>query len=178
MSDIVTTDVACAEGSISDEFLKDLGSVVSYIHSTDPSDSLALSMVADGGILQFRPSLTGVVWQWTDFNGSDGTVGRSADPSRYTVEFLPEGDVQVVADCNSGSGTAAIDGDKLQLAVSTFRVGCGASSQSDQFLGYLDSAESFMITSGTLVLTLADGVGTVTFEPVIPANPEATPTSA
>jgi heat shock protein HslJ len=177
--ELVTTDVACGEESISDRFVSSLGYTVSFQVTGDGSDQLVLQMMADGGTLTFRPALTGVVWEWVEFEGGDGSRVIAGDPSRYTLEFLDDGTVQVKADCNSGGGEAKVDGASIDLTVTTTLIGCPDDSQASDFLRYLDEANTFVIRDGMLALALPADAGIARFRPTLPepavATPEATP---
>ncbi len=175
LGEIFTTGVACAPDSISDEFLRKLKYVVSYTIFGDVSDQLVLDMMADGGQLVFTPLLTGVVWQWTEFQSGDGSIFKPTDPTRYTAEFHDDGTVRVLADCNSGSGLATIDGTSIDLTVAATRMACPEGSQSSAFLRYLNEAVTYVIRDGRLALSLPAGAGIALFQPVIPAPEVATP---
>jgi heat shock protein HslJ len=170
------TMVLCDEGSISDRFLHDLSLVVSYVLTTNASDELILEMAADSGQLTFAPALTGVVWEWTEFQG-DVSVVTASDPSRYTVEFLDGGGMQVQADCNKGLGEAKIDGSSIDLTVATTRMACPEGSQDSDFLRYVNDAVSYVIRDGMLALSLPADAGIALFRPTIPLAERATPES-
>lgn len=173
--ELISTRVACAEGSLSDEFIADLGYVASWLMVGDLSDELVLQLMADGGTLNFRPALTGVVWEWTQFEGGDGSVVTAADPTRYTLAFQEDGSVQVKADCNTGQSQANIDGSSLDLTVATTKMACPPDSQAADFLRYLDEAVSYVIAGGMLHLSLPMDAGIATFRPVVPTEGTATP---
>lgn len=174
-TDFATTLVACPDGSIADDYTRALGFVAAYQLTGDLSDELVLEMMADGGTLTFRPSLSGVTWEWVQFEGGDGAVVTAVDPSRYTLAFLDGGAIQVKADCNDGRGMATIDGSSLDLTVATTRMACPGDSQASDFLRYLDEAVSFVIADGMLHLSLPMDAGIASFRPVAPDTGSATP---
>jgi heat shock protein HslJ len=174
-SELVTTRVACGEESISDRFVSSLGYTVSFQVTGDGSDQLVLQMMADGGSLTFQPALTGVVWEWVEFEGGDGSRVVAVDPRRYTLEFLDDGAVEVQADCNGGSGEAKVDGAMIELSVATTLIGCPDDSQASDFLRYLDEANTFVIKDGMLALALPADAGIALFRPTAPALAPATP---
>ena len=169
------TMALCDEDSISDRFLHDLSLVVSYVLTTNVSDELFLDMAADSGQLTFAPALTGVVWEWTEFQGGDGSVVTAADPNLYTIEFLDEGGVRVVADCNLGLADVNIDGSSIDMTVATTKKACQEASQDTDFLRYLDEAVSYVIRDGILALSLPADAGIAFFRPTIPLARPATP---
>jgi heat shock protein HslJ len=174
-SELVTTRVACAEGSIADDFVKSLGYVAAWQIVGDVTDELVLQMMADGGSLTFRPALTGVVWEWVRFEGGDGSVVTAADPARYTLAFQDDGSVDVKADCNTGSGQANVSDSSLDLTVATTEIACPPDSQANDFLRYLDEAVTFVIADGMLHLALPADAGIASFRPVVPEQGAATP---
>jgi len=62
-------------------------------------------------------SLSGLVWQWQEFQSSDDTVVKPENPEAYTLEFLADGTLAVGADCNRATGTYTVDGSLLILEV-------------------------------------------------------------
>jgi heat shock protein HslJ len=174
-SELASTRAACGPDSISDRFLTNLGYVVGFVRTGELNDQLILEMMADGGQLTFDPALTGVVWEWIEFQGGDGSLVRADDPSRYTIEFLDDGSVAVVADCNQGGGDANVDGTSIDLTVATTLIGCPEESQASEFLRYLDEAVSFVFRDGRLALSLPMDAGIAFFRPTVPPSPPATP---
>jgi heat shock protein HslJ len=172
IGDMFSTMALCDENSIADQFMASLGSIASYVVTTDASDQLVLEMMADGGSMNFKPVLPGVVWQWVEFQSSDGSVVTAADPSRYTIEFLDDGSLQVLADCNRGFGDATINGNEINRLVATTRMMCDEDSQSNDFLLYLDQAVSYVIRDGMLALALPADAGIALFQPVFVVETE------
>ena len=61
--------------------------------------------------------LFGTVWQWQN--------DTLADTTNYTIEFLPEGQFQLQADCNRGRGAYKLVGNLLTIdGVALTRMGC------------------------------------------------------
>jgi heat shock protein HslJ len=105
-----------------------------------------------------------VTWQLVEASLADGTVHTPDDPSRYTIQFLPDGTVAMQADCNSGGGTFEIDGSMLSMpALRTTLIACPEDSLGDQFGLWLSEVTSFELTDDALILSLTDG-GTLRFE--------------
>lgn len=175
LTELAATAMACGEGSLGERFLMSLGYVVSFRIAGDVSDRLLLEMMADGGTLTFEPALTGVVWEWVDFEGGDRGTVSARDPGRYTLEFREDGTVTLQADCNRGTGEATIEGSSVDLTVATTLIGCPDDSQGSDFLRYLDEANSFVIRDGMLALSLPADSGIARFRPALPTPSAATP---
>jgi heat shock protein HslJ len=97
-------------------------------------------------------------WQWQSTQASDGASIVAADPSRYTIEFRADGNLQIRADCNRVLGSYTVTGSSIsiQLGPSTL-VGCPPDSQADAFLAGLIQAATFAVSGGNLELGLALG---------------------
>ena len=173
---LASTRVLCPEGSLDNRYLAALEQVASFAIAVGPdaSDRLTLTLT-DGGSLVFRPALTDVVWQWREFQGGDGTIVTAPDPSRYTLEFLPDGEIRLQADCNGGRGSATIDGSSIEIVAATTLMGCGPESKDGEFLRYVSESNSFVVRDGSLALALPADSGIASFDPVLPTGDEATP---
>jgi heat shock protein HslJ len=170
-----TTLMACPEGSLDQDYLQRLPQVTSFTYD-DPDLLLTLS---DGGALRFTPSLTGVVWTWRSFKGSDGSEVIPDDPARYTVTFGDDGAVTAQVDCNRGRGTyTAADGQIDISALATTRMACPEDSLGTEFARYLDEATGYLFRDGTLSLTLPADAGTAEFAAQPLEESQATPTAA
>jgi heat shock protein HslJ len=107
-----------------------------------------------------------VVWQLSKIVPTTGAEMTLADPSRYTIQFLPDGQANIQADCNSGGGGYKIDGSKLTIGpIRTTLMACEPDSLGSQFSAALDNVESFAFAEDELVLTLANNGGTLHLTP-------------
>jgi uncharacterized lipoprotein YbaY len=112
-----------------------------------------------------EPTLTSVVWNWTEF--TDPVQGTQAieDPTLYTVDFMEDGTVGIKADCNNGSGSFVADEDgAIDITVGAVTLAlCAEDSLSDQFIQYLDAAAIYFFEDGDLFLDLPVDSGTLHF---------------
>ena len=111
--------------------------------------------------------LTGVVWQWQESQMSDDSTISVTFPAKYTMEFLPDGTVTLLADCNTGGGTYAVDGSSLSLAVAArTRRTCAPTSKTNLFLEQLNAAASYLIDDdGNLVINMKVDAGNMILAP-------------
>ena len=58
--------------------------------------SRTIASSSDGGL-----KIVGTVWQWTKFLEANDNEILVDDPENYTIEFMPDGAVQIKADCKS-----------------------------------------------------------------------------
>lgn len=169
------TLVACPEGSLSDQWVNDLGEAVSF--SMNDAGELVLNLPADAGFIRLAPSLTGVVWEWTGFLSMDGSSTTPDDPSRYTLEFLSDGTIAIGADCNRGRGNYTRDGSSIDMTVTALtRAYCGDASLSEDFLGYINGVTSLVFQDGQVHFALPMDGGILSFAPQLlapAASPEA-----
>jgi heat shock protein HslJ len=105
-------------------------------------------------------------WEWQGTKLSDGTERTPADPTAYTVNFMVRGKLAIKADCNTATGTYAIDGESLTITpgATTLAV-CPEGSFSDAFLKDLGEVGGATMDGGNLVLMLKMDSGTMTFAP-------------
>ena len=100
------------------------------------------------------PELGGGTWHWLGVDGS-GSVPRD----RYTLDFMPDGRLVLLADCNRGSARYAQDaGGRLALTpVAATKMGCPAGSQDTVFLRQLGEVEGYRLDADGLRLQLRGG---------------------
>jgi len=116
-------------------------------------------------------SITQGTWQWLRTEYSDGSSLAALDPSKYTIALLASGRISVQADCNSGSGTYALESPRLAIGpIAMSLLACGPDSQDTHFLTDLGKVETYVFTGQQLALNLAADGGTMTFEPLPPAS--------
>lgn len=137
---------------------------------------LAVSIAAAGGAPPSQPAapgdaLTRSTWQWVSSVRDDGNRAMPADPSRYTLEFQPDGRVLVRADCNTGSGPWTAGPPGTVFSVGPFvltRAACPPGSLNMRFLGDLALVDRYIILpNGQLRLDAPTAAGSaMTFNPV------------
>jgi heat shock protein HslJ len=96
-----------------------------------------------------------LVWELVELPSNEGQPIAIDEPERYTVQFLPEGELAIGADCNRATGTYTLSDDTLSITIgiSTLAL-CPPDSQADSFLALLEETSTFAIDpEGMLVLT-------------------------
>ena len=128
------------------------------------------------------PALTDVLWAWNELIEPDGQ-SFIINPDSYTLKFFPDGSLNIVADCNSGTGTYTLDGSAMTIQVGAWtQAACGEDSLHDQYLQYLNQVVSYDLGDGYLSLVLAEESGSLGFyigSPITdnPELPEDAPTA-
>jgi len=116
-----------------------------------------------------------IVWISDDFtptaDAATPVEGAIALGSEYWIQFLPEGQLSLRADCNGGFGSYEMDGSHLTLGpIGTTLMLCPDGGHGDDYLAALNNVTSWSIdqTDATdkLVLGLSDG-GSLTFSPAL-----------
>ena len=112
-------------------------------------------------------TLGGRVWAWqsTELAGGERIVPDA--PERYTIEFQPDGRVQLRADCNrGGAGYAAGANRSLSMTpAATTKMGCPSGSKGTEFVRQLAEVTSYDFVDGNLVLTRKSNAGAMRFTP-------------
>ncbi|MCI0453269.1 MAG: META domain-containing protein [Candidatus Latescibacteria bacterium] len=108
-------------------------------------------------------SPVGFVWKW---EGTQTPVERivPADPTQYTLEFLPDTTVVAQIDCNSGHGKYVMDGPSIAIGpLATTRMACPPGSLDAKFLQHLEAARHLFFRGDTLFMDLFADSGTMKF---------------
>lgn len=179
---LITTLMACPEGSQADVFSLGLDQVVSF--AVD-GETLTLTL-ADGSTMTFAAAaaesvateepaeeevavenpLVGTTWQWTETVYGDESMVTAADPARYTLTFEPDGSLVAQVDCNRGMGSYTLDGESLRIGpLATTRMACPEGSQADLFLRDLERTATFVFDGPELVLNMKFDSGNMYFSP-------------
>jgi heat shock protein HslJ len=111
--------------------------------------------------------LAGTSWRLLNITSMDDRVYVPDSPSKYTLEFKPDGAAQIVADCNRGAGTwTSESAGRLQFSpVASTRALCPPESLSERYLAQFEWVRSYVLGGGHLFLaTMADG-SIIEFEP-------------
>jgi heat shock protein HslJ len=106
------------------------------------------------------PGIPPHVWQLVALTGTDGVAVAIDDPTRYTVQFLPEGRLAAKLDCNrGGAGFTAADGVLEVSVMATTLALCEPGSHGETFGRILQYATSYEIDAdGYLWLRGDEGV--------------------
>jgi heat shock protein HslJ len=110
--------------------------------------------------------LTAHVWQLETLPDEDDFTPSS----RYTIEFLSDGEVEIEADCNRASGFWEAEADSTDSGTISVMItftavgGCSSPSFEGTFLDLLEEAERFAFEDEE-TLTLSGDNGEMTFAP-------------
>ena len=132
----------------------------------------------DQGQLRLRPALTGVVWEWQDVRGGDDSLVAPSRPYEYTLTFMPDGELDILAGCVRTLGAYTVDGPILDLTFDgPARTECGPGSLAERYLRDLGDVSSHVFRDGNLYLALRTDAGIMAFaaRPAyrLPATPQS-----
>ena len=109
--------------------------------------------------------LAGTRWQWLQMVTPLETVAPE-DPAQYLVEFMADGAIGILADCNSGNGTYEASGGSISINITNTTLAlCAEDSLSDLFIRSLNAAAIYFDQSGNLFMDLMADGGTMEFAP-------------
>jgi heat shock protein HslJ len=140
----------------------------------DPNGLLIVS--GEKGRLQLRPSLVGVVWEWQELRGGDDSLIAPKRPEDYTLTFMPDGELTVLAGCVRTLGTYTINGSIIGLSFDgAIPAGCQPDQLTQRYLRDLGDVTSHVFRDGHLYLALPADAGIMAFEARYGAQTRATP---
>ncbi len=164
------TRALCPPDSFSEDYLRDLSHVVSYVME---EGDLFLSLYADGGIMQFSPASPkwiGPTWALTEMIYADYTI-RLTQPGQYTLSFDLEGGVAVKADCNQSTGSYTQEEDELSIQLGpTTLVACPSNSLADPYVQALGQTATYDLEVNQLLITTTEQDITLVFEVIDAAD--------
>ncbi len=160
-SPIFTTKMACPSGSLDMRFLNDLQAAQSY----KIDGKMLLINLSGGGAMKFSGAsssdsatvLENTLWRWQSINDRKDEIIVDK-PENYQIQFNPNGELGVKADCNGGGGTYKIKDDKLLISsIIRTQVFCGEQSLDGRFVKGLESARTFRVSGNFLFIESETG---------------------
>jgi uncharacterized protein YraI/heat shock protein HslJ len=107
-----------------------------------------------------------VIWEWNGSTDNSGRVISVADPSRYALQFFPEGQIAIWADCNHANGVYRLDGASLTIEIGSItKMACKPDSQAVEFLKELGEISGQLQKDGWLYLEWKMDSGAMKFAP-------------
>jgi heat shock protein HslJ/uncharacterized protein YraI len=178
-------------GRVENNYQAYLAGKVAELDALEPSDwepnSSLLDEVIDSLKFEYTvpadgPGLTDNLWLWSGLVVTEpASQSVIAEPQNYTLVFLRDGSLNIVADCNAGTGSYTLAESALSIEIGLLtRLTCERLSLSDQFITLLAQASAYRFDQNQLVVTLGENTGSMLFifgGPVIslPAVPEDSP---
>ena len=102
--------------------------------------------------------IEGQVWAWQHTVRADGTRTTPTEPGHYTLRLEPEGQLNVLADCNRAGGRYRLEGSRLTLSVThSTMAACPPESLDRQFLADLASVSAWRLEHSNLHMDQTGG---------------------
>lgn len=116
------------------------------------------------------PPDTGIppgLWELVSYTEADAQPVEIVDPTRYTLQFQPDGQLLAQFDCNHGSGQYTIEDGVLTVApMATTLILCPSDSQVEPFQILLSVATSYEIDAEGYLMLRGDA-GDLRFRPAL-----------
>ncbi|MBX3065374.1 MAG: META domain-containing protein [Anaerolineae bacterium] len=154
------TQAACAEESLSTEFIDYLGKVSSYSLN---GNELVFTLKDEEGVLYLYGYTAATDyynrnWGWTDYTAADGSITTIDNPESYSIWLAADNTYSLYLDCGSGSGYITDSEGVLTFTpVVANNTECGEGSLAAQFMEQFAKANSLKFENGTLTIGLSDG---------------------
>jgi heat shock protein HslJ len=141
--------------------------------ATRPSaeSEAAAPPAAGGATAPATGSLAGTKWELVQFQSMDDAIGtiKPTDPSVYTMELMPDGQLAMRLDCNRAVGrweaqpASQTDGHITLSAPAMTRAFCGEGSMDSRIARDLEFVVSYKLVGDTLNLALKMDSGIYTW---------------
>jgi len=118
----------------------------------------------EGALEEPDQSLITTVWLWHQTVYNDDRKVIPLNPDHYTLKMLPDGKVNIRADCNLGGGFHRLNdgGISIEITYST-RAACPPESMDQIYVRDLNAAAKWFLKNDGLYVELKDGAGTMSF---------------
>lgn len=108
--------------------------------------------------------LIGTTWKWQQTLYNNDTKAVPLNPEHYTLKLLPDGRINIRADCNRGGGVYILDGRKISIEVThTTRAACPPGSLEQVYIRDLNAAAIYFMMDDALYIDLKYDTGTLKF---------------
>lgn len=106
-----------------------------------------------------------VEWRLVEIRPAGGSVLPVAEPEKYTLLFTADGSFSGQLDCNRMKGQYELDGDKLVFGpIATTMAFCPADDVIGPYTEALNSAASYALRDGKLIVAYGPGAGELVYE--------------
>ena len=167
---LVACDGAIPETHIPPEAAASLEADASEAAVPEADDSEADAMEADAEAAVLEAMVSGILanpWKWTTFSSTNETI-IVEEPASYIATFKDDGTVEIQSDCNSASGTYALDGANVTVEIGPTTLAlCPDDSRSEQFLQFLGDATQLLPIGGQLYVTQKTEGSTMIFDAIV-----------
>ena len=155
--DMAMTMMACPEPQgVEQQEREYLGAIAQATTFSIVDNELELRNSEGQRLVTYRakPNITGIEWQWQYAHQLNGEGAAVPNPAQYKLTLNPDGTANILADCNSASGSYQISGNRIRIEVETMTQAlCAPESLSDQFIQGLSQASFYEASDANLFLS-------------------------
>ncbi len=109
-------------------------------------------------------ALMGTVWKWQQTLYPNDTRVVPANSENYTLKLLPDGKINMRADCNLGGGIYTLRGNEISIEITyTTRAACPPGSLEQDYIRDLNAAAIYFFKADALYVNLKNSAGTMKF---------------
>ena len=164
-----STMAACPEGSLGDQFVKNLGEANRFLFE---GDDLIISLMFDSGSMRFSPQsndLAGTSWIVVSHNNGQGGVVSSIIGTEMTADFGADGTLVGSSGCKTYSGEYKVEGEAITISLLpvSIMIACeepeGIMAQEEEYLAALGTVATYQINGDRLNMRTAEGATAVDF---------------
>lgn len=110
------------------------------------------------------PLLIDTVWKWQQTLYSNDQKSSPPNSENYTLKLLPDGKVNIRADCNLGGGAYRLRGNEISIQIThTTRAACPPGSLEQSYIQDLNTAGRYRVEDEFLNIGLKNETGTMKF---------------
>jgi len=105
-------------------------------------------------------ALTGRVWKWRGTRHDNAGDTTPPNPDQYTIEFVEDGQIRVLADCNTAGGVFTVHRNRISVEITyATMAACSPTSLENIFTQDILAADTFYVHENQLHLELIDSSG-------------------
>ncbi len=105
-----------------------------------------------------------ITWRWQQTIYNNDTKAIPSSPKQYTLQLLPDGNVNIRADCNVGGGTYSLKDRRISLEIThTTMAACPPESLEDVYIKDLNAATILFMVDENMYIDLMYDTGTMKF---------------
>ena len=109
-------------------------------------------------------TLIATMWRWQQTLYGNGRKLMPTNPDRYTLKLLPDGRLNIRADCNLGGGSYTVNDDRISIEIThSTRAACPPESMDRDYVRDLNAAAKYFLKDDGLHIELKDDGGTMRF---------------
>jgi len=110
------------------------------------------------------PLLIGTVWKWQQTLYTNDQKSSPPNSENYTLKLLPDGKVNIRADCNLGGGAYRLRGNEISIQIThTTRAACPPESLEQSYIQDLNTAGRYRVEDEFMYIGLKNETGAMKF---------------